>query len=120
VKRIGNPRWAVRWDRVPVAFARLSSSVTRLVASDWKSAGARFASNADPDFPIDVATGVARTPLGAVPFSVVDEGHVTTIETSTGLEPHALRGAAVLLALVSAEVIDPSKDLLQERIGPEC
>jgi hypothetical protein len=103
----------VSWDESPQAFTRLSSAVFSITANAWQQVGARFAR----DDELRVATGVAHTDIGAIPFELWDEGDVTTLVVSTGSNSFRLRGWAVLVALAAGCFEDLPERTLQYDIG---
>lgn len=113
------PKALVEWDDVPRRFVRLSTAVFNLPASHWERFGARFASNDDGEYALDVATGTAVTPLGPIRFSILDEDETTTLEVSNVGQHLHLRSHAVILALSASEMVDLDQDLLQDDVGLE-
>jgi hypothetical protein len=103
----------VNWDESPQAFPRLSSAVFSITADAWQHVGARFAR----DDELHVATGVAHTNIGSIPFELWDEGDVTTLVVSTGSNSFRLRGWAVLVALAAGCFEDLPERTLQYDIG---
>jgi hypothetical protein len=87
----------VSWDKSPRAFPRLSSAVFSITAEAWQEVAARF----ERDDELNVATGVAHTGIGSIPFELWDEDDVTTLVVSTGPDSFRLRGWAVLVALAA-------------------